>query len=313
MPSLQVAFRNLAPADLEEVLPLFEPNEVPAGAVLMTEGDAHDSLLYLERGTVELTIGGLPVKTLSGGALLGEISLFTDGTRTVTATATSDVVFHRLRRASFERLRQGHHPLVWDIEKRTCRSLAGRLHELAEEIATAGARSPLVEILPGPLSVGQPLPSTPQKVAHLLASIPGFEQGDPAWLEVMAKDLSVRSWRAGEHLTSVHGASLGFLLIASGEIERFAATEPTRGVRIAVWGPGAMAGVAGLVDPRPIRGFVLTTATTTGLVAPEPVFHRWFTADTDRGSAFRTAVIRDLAHQVTNANATQSMLHLLGR
>lgn len=312
MPSLQLAFKNLAPSDLAEVLPLFEPNEHEAGHVLMTEGDPHDSLLFLEHGRVELSIGGVPLTTVEAGSLLGEISLIAEGPRTVTAVATTEVVYHRLRRPAWDELRRRHHPLVWEIEKRTCKSLAARLHTLADEIATLGAKSQLVEILPGPLSVGAPLPSTPGRVAKMLAATPGFSYGDEAWLASMAADLEVRAWKQGEHLSTAAHAPLGFVLVAMGEIERFAAAEPTRGVRLAVWGPGAMAGLATLVDPRPIRGFVVATAHTTALVATTATFRRWLSADSDRGSAFRTAVIKDLANQVTNANATQSMLHLLG-
>jgi CRP-like cAMP-binding protein len=313
MTTLDELFKHLSPTDLAEVLPLFEPNEHPAGHVLMTEGDQADSLLWLQRGRIELSSGGLSLKILEPGALLGEISLFGHGTRTVTATALEPVLYHRLRRASYERLRDRHHPAAWELEKRACRALASRLHELADEIAERGRHSSLVEIVVGPLSVGKPLPSTPGKIASTLATVPGFEDGDPAWLSAMAADLQVRSWQRGDHLSTVSHGPMGLVLVASGEIERFAATEPTRGVRVAVWGPGAMAGLATLIDPRPIRGFVIASSNVTGLVAQQSVFQRWFNADSDRGSRFRAIVLRGLGDQVTNANATQSVLHLLGR
>jgi CRP-like cAMP-binding protein len=313
MTTLEELFKHLAPADLPEVVRRFEPNEHPAGHVLTTEGEDADSLLWLQRGRVQLSSAGLDLKVLEPGNLLGEISLFGHGTRTVTAVALEPVVYHRLRRTSYEQLRDAHHPAAWELEKRACRALASRLHELATEIADRARGSALVEIVVGPLNVGRPLPSTPGKVATTLSRIPGFENADPTWLAAMAPEFTVRNWQPGDHLSTLGHGPMGLVLIASGEIERFAATEATRGVRLAVWGAGAMAGLATLIDPRPIQGFVIATSPVTALVAQPSTFHRWFTADSDYGSHFRTAVIRELGNQVTNANATQSVLHLLGR
>jgi hypothetical protein len=223
------------------------------------------------------------------------------------------VVVHTLSRSAFEALRTEQHPVAWELERLACHSLAARMHELAEELAELGRRSHLVEILPGPLSVGRPLPSTPAKISSVLLETPGFAKADPGWLASVAAEMEVRRWQAGEHLTTVGHGAMGFVVVVSGEIERFAAVEPTRGVRLAVWGPGAMVGVAGLVDPRPMRGFVLAASDVVALVAPESQFKRWLQSQSDQGSWFRTAVVQDLSHQVTNANATQSVLHLLQR
>jgi CRP-like cAMP-binding protein len=313
MPTLDSLFSSQVRPRLAEALPLFETHEVPAGAVLMTEGEVSEGLLFVETGRVVLSSGGVPLKTLEAGSLLGEISLFGHGTRTVTATAEGRVVYRALRREGYEALRGAEHPVAWELEMRACSALAGRLQELAAEIGEVGRRSHLVEIKPGRLAVGQPQASTPQRIASMLSRIPGFEDFDPAWLRTLAEDFAVRTWREGEHLSTAAHGTLGFVLVASGEIERFAATEDTRGVRLAVWGPGAMAGLAGLLDPRPIRGFVLAASPVTALVAQQSVFQRWYGAAGAEGSWFRAALLRELGNQVTNANATQSMLRLLQR
>ena len=74
---------------------------VPSGQVVFSEGDSGDLFYIIESGTVDVTVRGEFVRTLSTGDSFGEIALLRDLPRTATITATSALVTRTIERHRF--------------------------------------------------------------------------------------------------------------------------------------------------------------------------------------------------------------------
>ncbi len=78
------------------ILPLMEEQELPAGSVIFTMGEAADAVYLLAEGRVELPELGIE---LQAGEMFGEIGLFSDrGDRTASAVMAEDGLLYRLAR-----------------------------------------------------------------------------------------------------------------------------------------------------------------------------------------------------------------------
>ena len=73
--------------EIEAVGMLVDEIDVPAGQVLMREGDTGREFFVLVDGTVGIDRGGTRIRTLKSGDFFGEIALLDEGPRTATATA----------------------------------------------------------------------------------------------------------------------------------------------------------------------------------------------------------------------------------
>ena len=81
---------------------------VPSGQAVFSEGDGGDLFYVIESGTVDVTIRGEYIRTLSAGGSFGEIALLRDVPRTATVTATSDLVARAIERDHFLAAVTGH-------------------------------------------------------------------------------------------------------------------------------------------------------------------------------------------------------------
>jgi hypothetical protein len=105
-------FRALPSDSLEALALSLEQVDVPAGTVLVREGDPGDFYYAIGDGTVEIQQDGRPIATLGRGDGLGEIALLRSSPRTATAVATSRVVAFRLSREAFLTAVLGHPPTL---------------------------------------------------------------------------------------------------------------------------------------------------------------------------------------------------------
>lgn len=74
---------------------------VPSGQTVLREGEVGDQFFIIESGTVDVTIRGAFVRTLSVGDSFGEIALLRDIPRTATVTATTDLTARTIARDAF--------------------------------------------------------------------------------------------------------------------------------------------------------------------------------------------------------------------
>jgi MFS family permease len=94
-------FAPLGPARLESIARQLERVTVPAGEVVLREGDESDRFFVIESGAVEVTQAGAVLRQEGPGEFFGEIGLLRDVPRTATITATADTTLMVLDRTDF--------------------------------------------------------------------------------------------------------------------------------------------------------------------------------------------------------------------
>ena len=83
-------FARLEPRSLEAVATLAKVVAVPAGTVLVREGEPAESFYVIINGTVHIERNGEFVRSMSDGGFLGEVALVEGSERTATATCATD-------------------------------------------------------------------------------------------------------------------------------------------------------------------------------------------------------------------------------
>jgi predicted MFS family arabinose efflux permease len=96
-----------APA-LEGVARELEPVTVPAGSVVIREGDPGDCYYAVAEGRLDVTRDGRAVQRVTRGDGFGEIALIRDVPRQATVTASTDGLLYRLRKELFVSTVTGH-------------------------------------------------------------------------------------------------------------------------------------------------------------------------------------------------------------
>jgi CRP/FNR family cyclic AMP-dependent transcriptional regulator len=81
-------FGDLRQRDLEQVAQLTDEVDLPAGHVLMREGESGHQAFIIGSGEARVERGGREIATAGPGAVLGEMSLVAEGPRVATATLT---------------------------------------------------------------------------------------------------------------------------------------------------------------------------------------------------------------------------------
>lgn len=117
-------FSALDQRSMEAVATLAREVAVPAGTVLMREGDPAESFYLIVAGTVRVQRTGAPVRSLTDGGFLGEIALIEEGERTATATCETDCQLLVLGHFEFDRV-MATFP---DIRTRVSAAVARRPH-----------------------------------------------------------------------------------------------------------------------------------------------------------------------------------------
>jgi CRP-like cAMP-binding protein len=97
-------FAKLEQRSLEAVATLARVVAVPAGTVLLHEGEPAESFYVIVSGTVHVERRGRFVRSMSDGGFLGEVALIEGSERTATATCTTDCELLRLGSFEFGRV-----------------------------------------------------------------------------------------------------------------------------------------------------------------------------------------------------------------
>ena len=99
-------FADLDERSLEAIGVLMHEVDLPAGHVLMQEGESGDTFYVIVDGTLRVERAGGTARSMTAGGFLGEIALLEQGTRTATATCVTDGRLLELRKHEFDRLMQ---------------------------------------------------------------------------------------------------------------------------------------------------------------------------------------------------------------
>ncbi|WP_217474502.1 cyclic nucleotide-binding domain-containing protein [Stutzerimonas stutzeri] len=98
-------FARVPSENVRDMLAKLEPIELPAGHVLLREGDPGDCCYFVQRGGVQVMVGlgsdRQMVAELGVGACFGEEALLTDRPRNATVTLLEDTCVLRLARQDF--------------------------------------------------------------------------------------------------------------------------------------------------------------------------------------------------------------------
>jgi hypothetical protein len=103
-------FAPLPAPELEGLAQSLEPVTVPAGTVVMREGDPGDRFYAIADGEMDITRAGEKVNTLGRGDGFGEIALLADVPRNATVTARTPAHLYALQKEPFVIALTGHEP-----------------------------------------------------------------------------------------------------------------------------------------------------------------------------------------------------------
>ena len=81
---------GLSHKDLEQVAQISDEVDLPAGRVLMKQGDYGSEFFVIIKGSVRVERDGQVLRELGAGDFLGELALLGDIARTATATCVTD-------------------------------------------------------------------------------------------------------------------------------------------------------------------------------------------------------------------------------
>jgi CRP-like cAMP-binding protein len=133
--------QRLAPVEAERLARAMRPVAVEAGEPICREDEETSGLLLLMEGTAEvLKHEREPVATVEAPAVLGEMSLLTDGHHTATVRAVTPCELALLPRAEFGRLLEAGSPAAYKLVTAIAEVLARRLERMSEKVAELARR-----------------------------------------------------------------------------------------------------------------------------------------------------------------------------
>ena len=97
-------FARLDPRSIEAVATLATIVPMPAGTVLMRQGEAAEAFYVIVTGTVHIERDGVFIRSMTDGGFLGEIGLIDGTEHTATATTATDCELVELGRYEFGRV-----------------------------------------------------------------------------------------------------------------------------------------------------------------------------------------------------------------
>jgi serine/threonine protein phosphatase PrpC len=127
-------FRNCNEQELLKVMRIIYTERRFEGDVIIQEGTEGQELYTLIEGSVEVTLEGEHLVTLSPGAHFGELALIDNTVRSASITARSDVTMLVLGREDFNRLLQEDHSLAVKLLSSFLQKVNGRVRELSVEV-----------------------------------------------------------------------------------------------------------------------------------------------------------------------------------
>jgi CRP-like cAMP-binding protein len=95
-------FDGCSDEELQRIAQSADEVAVPAGYVLVYEGDWGNEVFVVAEGSALVTAGGKTLAELGGGAVIGELAVLNPAPRTATVTAATAMRFFVFDRESFE-------------------------------------------------------------------------------------------------------------------------------------------------------------------------------------------------------------------
>ena len=101
-------FRGLGRRELEAIAKLVDEVDVPAGKVLMRQGESGSEMFIIAAGRFTIERNGHVLRDVGPGTSIGDISLISEGPRTATVTAAEASVILLAGHREFHTLMDEH-------------------------------------------------------------------------------------------------------------------------------------------------------------------------------------------------------------
>jgi CRP/FNR family cyclic AMP-dependent transcriptional regulator len=108
-------FSGLDPRELETIARTVHERTFAPGEVVAQEGQGGVGFFVIREGNAKVEVGGEEVRTLGPGDHFGEIALITEGPRTATVKADSELACYGLTPWEFRPLVQTNANIAWKL------------------------------------------------------------------------------------------------------------------------------------------------------------------------------------------------------
>src|SRR5918994_4488843 len=108
-------FSDLDDRELQEIASGMKQRTFSAGQEIAVEGQSGVGFFVIEDGTATVTVHGDEVRTLGPGDYFGEVALITQGARTATVTADSDLRTYGMTFWEFRPLVEDTPSIAWNL------------------------------------------------------------------------------------------------------------------------------------------------------------------------------------------------------
>jgi CRP/FNR family cyclic AMP-dependent transcriptional regulator len=108
-------FSDLEGRELEQIANSMKQRTFSAGQSIAVEGQSGVGFFVIEDGRATVTVGGDEVRTLGPGDYFGEVALITQGARTATVTAETDLRTYGMTFWDFRPLVEDTPSISWKL------------------------------------------------------------------------------------------------------------------------------------------------------------------------------------------------------
>lgn len=108
-------FSGLDPRELQTIARTVHERTFAPGETVAQEGQGGVGFFVIREGSAKVDVGGKEVRTLGPGDHFGEIALITEGSRTATVTAESELTCYGLTPWEFRPLVQTNANIAWKL------------------------------------------------------------------------------------------------------------------------------------------------------------------------------------------------------
>jgi CRP/FNR family transcriptional regulator, cyclic AMP receptor protein len=108
-------FSDLDQRELQDIASAMKPRTFSAGQEIAVEGQSGVGFFVIEDGQAKVTVEGEERRTLGPGDYFGEVALITQGPRTATVTADTDLKTYGMTSWDFRPLVEATPSLAWKM------------------------------------------------------------------------------------------------------------------------------------------------------------------------------------------------------
>jgi CRP/FNR family cyclic AMP-dependent transcriptional regulator len=108
-------FADLEDRELQQIANSMKQRRFSAGQQIAVEGQSGVGFFVIEDGQAKVTVGGDEVRMLGPGDYFGEVALITQGARTATVTADSDLTTWGMTFWDFRPLVEDTPSIAWKL------------------------------------------------------------------------------------------------------------------------------------------------------------------------------------------------------